>query len=320
MSNIVFNPIIPLAVMIVYSIILIAIVIMNKKNIVVRILIIVLLFIITQRPIIEDTDNKFYKNLDILFVVDTTLSMNSVDVNNITRISAFKNDCKQIMQNFKGSRYSFISFNNYSKVLIPFTDDINILYDIIDNLEVIDPNYAAGSSLDLPYDNTKNLLESSKNKENRQRILFFVSDGESNIKEKTKKDLDIYTNLVSYIDDGAVLGYGSTNGGKIIVDKAISKENLVDDDNYLIDKTNNKLAISKIDENSLLYLKDKLSLDYYHMNNFSTLKNKINKIKKMAKESLDDPLYYDKDLYFYFSFVMLCLLIYEMYSFRRNEQ
>ena len=320
MNSIVFKPIVPLFIMIIYSIILLIIVILNKKNIVIRILLILLILLISQRPVIEDFNNKFYKDLDIMFVVDTTLSMNAIDVNGNSRMHAVKNDCKKIMQSFMGARFSVITFNNYSMVKLPFTDDSSVIYDVIDNLEVIDPNFARGSSLDLPYDNMKSLLDSSNNKDNRIRVVFFMSDGEVNLSDKSNKDLDKYSNIKDLINNGAVLGYGTSSGGKIKIMKALSKDNLVDSNNYLIDKMNNKSAISKINETSLLYLKDKLSLDYYNMKNFNILTKKINDIKKITKESTLDPLYYDKDLYYYVSPFLIIFIICDIYYIRRNDQ
>lgn len=315
MSNIVFKPIVPLTFMLIYSFILIVIILINKRNIISRIIIVLLCLLISQRPVIENYNNDFYKNLDILFVIDTTLSMNSVDVNNTTRLKSLINDCKTIMQNLRGARYAVITFNNFSMVKTPFTDNIDIVYDIIDNLEVIDPNYAVGSSLALPYDDMKALLTKE-----REKILFFMSDGEVNLKDSDNKNLDKYADLKDKIVNGAVLGYGSKSGGKIKIEKAINKDGLVDGNGYLLDKSKNEAAISKINEDSLLYLKDKLSLDYFNMKGFNSIEKKIKEIQNNTEVSVEDPMIFNKDLYYYPSFFVILLMVYELYYIRRNEQ
>ena len=322
MRNLFFNPIVPTINMIIYSVVLIIIVIINRKHIWNRLLIIILFFIITQRPMIKDVNNLLYTNLDILFVVDTTVSMNAVDIDESTRLLKVKKDCLAIMDYFRGANFALITFNNYSAVKTPFTSDLVLLNDLIDDMDIIDPNYAVGSSLDMPYENMKNLLESSKNREDHKQIVFFISDGELTLKNKNNSDSDKYAELRELIDDGAVLGYGSTNGGKIKIEHSIDSSKVVDEDGFLLDKTKKieEAAISKMNEQNLLYLKDKLSLDYYHMTKFSVLEKKLNKIKDNTVKSTGDDSYLDEDLYYYFSIPLLILLIYELFYYRRNEE
>ena len=92
------NPIIPIFMMIVISIFLLVIVIINKKHLVTRILIIILLFIINLRPMeLTSEVETFNTNLDILFVVDTTISMDAEDIKD-TRLTRAANDIKYIMK------------------------------------------------------------------------------------------------------------------------------------------------------------------------------------------------------------------------------
>ena len=72
----------------------------------------------------------------------------------------------------------------------------------------IDDLYAKGSSLNIPYNTIIDYLKKSKEK-NNTNILFFISDGEITNNDKLRN----YHDVGRFIDDGAVLGYGSNKGG-----------------------------------------------------------------------------------------------------------
>ena len=48
------------------------------------------------------------------------------------------------------SKISIITFGNYAQKEVPMTNDTNIINDTIDEMYVVDANYANGSILDLP--------------------------------------------------------------------------------------------------------------------------------------------------------------------------
>ncbi len=320
MKDIIFNPMVPFSIMLVVSIILALVVIINRKNIVNRLLIIILLFIISQRPMVPNTEEETFKyDLDVIFVVDTTLSMNAIDVNNNTRIKAVIDDCKYIIDEITNADYSLITFNNYSQIKVPLINDIEIISSVIDDIKVIDPTYATGSSLSLPYNNLEKVLNSSKTKNEHQRIVFFISDGEKN--NNDSNNISIYSNIKNLIDNGAVLGYGSSNGAKIVVNNTINNSSFVDKQGFLLESnTSSTSAISKMDEQNLKEIANNLGLDYYHMINKSVISNKLNDIKKNALKSSGELEYSNTDLYSFFSFFLTILLIIELLYNRRNEQ
>lgn len=323
MSNLLFKPIIPTIIMIIVSVIVLTLIIINKKNLISRIAIVVLIFIISQRPMIKNGASVTYNlDMDVLFVIDNTMSMNAVDVNNDTRLNAVINDCKHIMDEMAGANFGIISFNNYSQIRIPFTYDTQIAINVIDNLKIVDPSYATGSTLSLPYNDMQMLLTSSKSKDKHHRVVFFISDGELTNEDKLTLDLSKYKDLVDLINDGAVLGYGSSEGAKIKVTEGVALKGLVDSDNYLLDKsqTPNVPAISKMDESNLNELADMLSLDYIHMTKTANIDRKISKIKENAVMIEKENSIANQDLYYYFSLLLLAALLYELYYYRRNWQ
>ena len=72
-------PIIPIWIMLIICISLIIYIIIKKRDLL-QILIIILLFVINLRIMIPSNNSKTIKNdLDILFVIDNTISMNALD-------------------------------------------------------------------------------------------------------------------------------------------------------------------------------------------------------------------------------------------------
>jgi len=322
MSNLIFNPMISLSIMIPYSIIMIVIIILNKKNIINRIIIILLILVISQRPMLKNQEDiTFSLDLDVLFVIDNTVSMKADDVNKQTRLEAVKKDCISIMEKYAGANFAVITFGNIAEVRYPFTSDMGIIKDVINRIKVIDPAYATGSVLELPYDFMKMFLESSKSKDNHQRIVFFMGDGEIT-QEDDKTKLAKYADLQELIDSGAVLGYGTSEGTKIKIEESVALKHVTDSNGYLLDSTTNppSIAISKINENTLKALATNLDLDYYHMSDFSILSDKLDNIKGEALENEEEKEKINKDIYYYFSGALVVLLLFELYYYRRNEQ
>ena len=252
-------------------------------------------------------------NFDVLFVIDETISMLAEDYNgNNTRYEGVKEDCKYIINELYGARFSVIKFNNTSQIITPYTKDAELTIETINALTPVDELYARGSSLNVSIDDIKSSLESSGKKEDRKRILFFISDGEITSEEK----LSSFSSIKKYVDDGAVLGYGTSSGGKMKITDSLTKT-----ENYIQDRTSYpyKDAISKIDENNLKKISEDIEIDYINMQNSSNIKEKIKKIKKSAKTDLSDSdksLY--KDTYFIFVIPLCILLIYEYINYKRR--
>lgn len=112
------NPIIPIWIM---ALICIAIVLINikngKYNIIKQIIISILIFMINLRIMVpyKGNENQITNELDVLFVIDNTISMVAEDYNqNMKRIEGVKKDCNYIIDNIPGAKFSVISFNNTS--------------------------------------------------------------------------------------------------------------------------------------------------------------------------------------------------------------
>ena len=274
---------------------------------IIRITLILLLgFIVNLRPqTIHYNMEVEMKNIDVLFVVDSTMSMWGEDMtNNATRMSAVQKDCKYIIEELNGGNFGLVRFDNKSQILAPFTQDADTVNDALLTIKPPSRFYAKGTSLNAAYDAMEELLISSSKKEHRQTIVFFISDGEIT-DNSTIKD---YSALGQYVDGGAVLGYGTLLGGEM------------PDTGYelsyhkLIDQSTGKPALTFIDEGNLGTIANDLDIPYIHMTDTANVEYLIQAIKTGSSISITskDAIVYD-DVYFYFVIPLLILIIAELF-------
>ena len=305
-------PIIPIWIMLIICISLIIYIIIKKRDLL-QILIIILLFIINLRIMIPSNNSKTIKNdLDILFVIDNTISMNALDYNGSnTRLSGVKEACNYIIDELNGSRFSVITFDNTSRIVTPYTYDANITREAISIMMPINELYAKGSSIDVSLDSIMYSLKNSKKKNDNNRIIFFISDGENTSNNSIKS----FKSISKYISDGAVLGYGTKKGGYM------KDESEYATNEYIMDYTGTNFgkAISKIDEKNLKEIANDMDVDYIHVINSNNINSKIKQIKNKTKSTLEsnDKSSYD-DIYYIFVIPLLILLFIEFDRFRRR--
>lgn len=312
-------PIIPLWLMLIICLLLIVFLFWKEKEIKKKkkqVLIIILLFIINMRIMFPSKGAiNLTNNLDVLFVIDNTLSMVADDYQyNKTRMDGVKEDCKYIIEELAGARFSVIVFNNSSQIMIPYTKDANIAQESIDIIHPLDELYARGTSLDVPLEDMQRVLQYSKEKDDAIRIVFYISDGEIN----SDDTMQSFNSLKKLIDNGAVLGYGTSKGGYMkVYDYYTEKEEYIEDrTNYPYEK-----AVSKIDENTLNKIAKELGIDYINVNSSKEkLKNKISAIKKIAKNTYrKNDLSSYTDTYYWFVIPLLILFVLNYRDYRKNQ-
>lgn len=308
------NPIIPIAVVIPVMVLILAalVVAIVRKKIgiwgkILRIarvtLVMVLVFLINLRIMGKryNVDVEL-KNIDVLFVVDTTISMWAEDYNgDDTRMSGVLKDCEHIMDSLAGSNFALIRFDNRAQILCPFTQDSRNVSDAFSTLSVPDRYYARGTTLNTPYEAMAEMLKSSAKKEERLTVVFFISDGEVTAEDK---QVQSYAGMEPYIDGGAILGYGTKEGGKMY-DKGSS--------GYLKDPESHQDALSIYNETTLQDMAEEMDIDYIHMDKQSNVEYLVDSIKSgssMSMASSDNVSY--EDTYFYYTLPLFLLLLVEM--------
>ena len=317
------NPIIPIGLRVVISIALISVTIFvnlkskkNKKvNILLRIIAILLLFTMNLRPMVYIGEEEVILNdLDVLLVVDTTISMSGNDMENgkKSRMQRVKEDATQIVNSLAGSRFALITFDNYGKVMIPFTSDARSVLDAVDALNVKDYYMANPSNPGFALQSMTEILQ--RNNDNRQRVVFFFSDGEPT----DGKNVDSFAGLKKYVNNGAVLGYGTRQGSKLYYIPNYNSNEV----RVIKDPTNNyEEAISYIYEEVLQNIANQMGVDYYNMSNDkSRLESKVAQIvsaKESGVEATGTKKLYG-DIYYYFAIALAVILLLDFVLYLRG--
>ncbi len=211
------------------------------------------LVLILVRPVIPDSDAPIRtNNLDVCFVVDTTISMWAEDHNGTgTRIDGVRSDIAEIMERLPGSSFSLVSFDNGAQVLTPYTQNLPALQECLDTLRLPPYATAEGSSLNTAYGALQAMIQASEERNgHRKTIVFFFSDGEIT----DGSTLMSFKALKKGIDGGAVLGYGTESGGRMYYPGR----------GYLQDSSSRTDARSIPDEEALRTVADELGLNYIH--------------------------------------------------------
>lgn len=331
------NPIIPIWLMAIICTILIVLIIYNKPlkekitnknektsrqkklmknyiiNAIIKICIVILLFVINLRFMVQNGESMaISSDINILFIIDTSVSMRALDYNgNKERFEGVINDCCYIVDELSSCKFSIITFGDTAQRLIPFTTDTDMVQAELKSIKLENDFYAQGSSINLVKDIfTKTLTEEQKRKNgNSKTVVFFITDGEIT---KEGEKLQSFGNLGQYISSGAVMGYGTTAGGKMV--------NSTYEDNpysefyykyYYDDNYNKVTALSKIDENNLKKIANDLNVDYVQMSKQSNINYKINDIKKQISNSQnkEEKMKSYQDIYYYFAIPLVILLI-----------
>ena len=125
----------------------------SKNNLIRKEIIILLVFVMNLRIMVEDTNSqKATNNLDVLFVIDSTISMIAEDYQgNSTRLQGIKETTKYIVEKLGGARFSVMTFNNRVNLLTPYTRDLNITKEALETINVANMIYAKGSTLNIVF-------------------------------------------------------------------------------------------------------------------------------------------------------------------------
>ena len=313
----IINPIIPIWVMAIICIFFLFLRRKGKVNTIRKFLIIILLFVINMRIMVRDGNvPTVMPKVDVLFVVDNTISMLAEDYNGDgRRIDAVKADCEYITEQIPGASFSVISFGDSVQRMIPYTVDANMTVETIGLLHGQPKYHAQGTSLNEVMGKMEQMLADERE---NYKILFFISDGEV----VNSEDLKSYQGLDKYVDGGAVLGYGTEAGGPMKTVEYFEDEEDAEYLYYYDDNYDEKLAISKIDEGNLKSIASDFGIGYVHMTNQteinSTIKDLQAKVSNLEiTEDMESKEGY-ADIYYLFVIPLVLLLIWDFIYYKKK--
>ncbi|TPW76015.1 VWA domain-containing protein [Schumannella soli] len=231
------------------------------------------------------TTKEIRSDVDVFVLMDTTTSSNAEDYGDgRTRLDLMKQDLRSVVEQYGGARYSLITFDSAAQVRVPLIADPDAVLSLADTLQVEITDYSQGST---PYQANDLLAErltaSRKDHPSRVRVVVYMGDGEQTA---TVDGAQSFSAAKGLFDAGAVLGYGTAQGGPMRENNA---EVFVDDQYdeatggatapptpqptpsasptqppYLVDPSTGQPAISKIDETVLKKIASDLGVGYQH--------------------------------------------------------
>lgn len=311
------NPIIPIWLMIFWCIGLLTVRLIKRKGILYisrQILLVVLLFVMNLRimiPVENGIQKGGERNTYVLFVLDDTLSMLAEDgVDHKRRIDDMKMDCEHIIDELYGSKFSVISFHNHSQVLLPFQNNAYYTKTVIQGIEPLSSVWATGSSLSVCLEDMEKSLKVAKEKADGDIVVFFMTDGEQINSDK----LESFSKLSQFIDGGAVIGYGTSEGAPMYVYDAYSEEGeYLEMSDYPFE-----IAKSYLDEENCKKIAKDLGIEYIHRTDGECLDQLIGEIEKSSSIKLEDRMGVGyRETYYIFAIPLLFLLVLDLYDYKK---
>lgn len=239
-----------------------------------RLLMLALLVVVALRPGIpsEGQGPSASGGLEVTFVVDTTSSAAAEDWGDgQPRLDGVRADIEAIVDRLSGARFSLVTFDVVAVERVPLTSDDAAIVSAASVLRQEITAYSRGSSIDEPVELLERLLaEEEQSNPGQRRVLFYFGDGE----QTAAVPPGPFDALAPMIDGGAVLGYGTAEGGRMAEFFGVPpREFVAEDPNaedppaeepvYIHDPAGGD-ALSRIDEANLRSIADQLGVPYLH--------------------------------------------------------
>lgn len=221
-----------------------------------RALVVLLIGVACMRPGIGSQSVQAQQNeLDVLFVVDTTASMNAEDWDGGPRLDGVKADIAALALAHSGARFALISFDSEAVQRLPFTTDATALQSIVDTLRPEVTMYSGGSSITVANRLVNQVLkDAAEQGPERARVVYYLGDGE----QTSGAEPEDFAQAGQKTNGGAVLGYGTAEGGPMLETLPSFSSNTPE---YITDAAG-ETAISKIDETNLQAIAGQLGVGY----------------------------------------------------------
>lgn len=278
-----------------------------------RAVLLALLIVMAIGPSIPaGTTSPGIANLDVLIAVDTTSSMVAGDYNgDKTRLSGVKQDLLALGSELKGAHLAIITFNSKADLVLPFTADNATFVTAVETMSQEIYGTSKGSAIDQPIDlMTKQLKNSKAVHPDRSRMVFYIGDGE----QTSDKDVKSFAAVAPLVNGGAVLGYGTSQGAKMLRYSGLGAATS-DSTKYvnMLDPTSKKFvpAVSKINETNLKKIANDLKVAYRNRNKGGSLGNLLNDSKAELLIDRGKKITQYLNLYWFFAIPLTALLIWE---------
>jgi Ca-activated chloride channel family protein len=236
-----------------------------------RLVAVLLLLLVALRPVIPaEVDQRPTSSggLEVYIAVDTTSSIAAQDWNGgadaVTRLDGVKADIAEMAESLPGAGFSLITFDGEAVQRVPLTSDGSALLSASEALSQEITSYSSGSSIDEPVELLSGILaDAAEENPDQQRVLFYLGDGEQTVDGEPGS----FADLAQYISGGAVLGYGSPEGGRMRQFSGFTNPlGEPEEQDWIQDYSSGPPtpAVSRIDEDRLRTIAEQLGVEYTH--------------------------------------------------------
>jgi len=212
--------------------------------------------------------------VQMFFVVDRTGSMAAEDwgpgpamvpapgaepIESRRRLDGARLDVVSLSGDVPGAQYSVIGFAGEAGTQLPLTSDRTAVRAWAETVTQEVTGSSTGTLTDRPLTILQRVLEDAARREPRSvRLVFLLSDGEQTA-EGTPQS---YAGLAGLVDGGAVLGYGTPEGGQMRSYDGAYRP----DAEWILDRSQpgTPPAVSRIDEANLRAIAQQLGVPYVH--------------------------------------------------------
>lgn len=167
----------------------------------------------------QNVDSEIAANTDVVFLVDTSYSMNALDGRDgDSRLTDIQHDIARFAEELEGSRIGMIVYDTSARIYLPLT---TTSYDITSSLETLSTSdyfrSYGDTSLAGALETTKSYFEKLQETDaTRNKVLVVMTDGELTGREDTAaKVQDAARALRPLVDSALVIGYGTAQGGAL---------------------------------------------------------------------------------------------------------
>ena len=269
----ILEPVLPVAVLVILTVALVGFSIWQltvaktrrlRLSWVLRVVMVALLLLVALRPVIPATSSgpTAAGGLEVYIIVDTTSSVSAEDWGNAEpRLNGVKADIAQLVDELAGAQFSLVTFDAAPVQRVPLTTDATAIESAASVLAPEISYYSRGSSIDAPLDFLRGILtDAAEENPGQQRIVYYLGDGEQTLPTPP----GTFAPIAPFIDGGAVLGYGTDEGARMLVFDGYPDDDL--DPLYIQDYTASPPtdAVSRIDEAALGTIASELGVDYIH--------------------------------------------------------
>lgn len=173
------------------------------------------------------------------------------------RIDGVRADLVALAREYPGARFSIIRFDSRATTQLPLTSDLRAVESWAETFKLESSYTSQGSTINRPADElTTTLQRSAEERPGNVRILYVFSDGEST--DPYAEPRPQFAEAGKYVSGGAVLGYGTEEGGQMPMQGGY------DGDGYIIDPATGQPAVSRINETVLQQVAEQLGVPYAH--------------------------------------------------------